>query len=249
MDISPEEVYRAKTDEEAFSGLLKRSERFIGFTIFKTLHRFISRQDDEWSIAIIAFHEAVKSYQEPQGKFKTFAGLVIKRRLLDYLDSEKRHRNEIAVEPMAMGGEIQSDEDEGSVSAISLETAQKNAELSQQSSKIPGQNPMRDEIEAVQQLLQGYGFSFFDLAECSPKAQKTKLAVAAAVRALISSDEMMKSMREKRKLPMKALAEESGVSLKILEHHRRYIIAAAEILNGEYPLLAAYMDYIKKGLT
>ena len=57
MDISPEEVYRAKKDEEAFSGLLKKSERFIGFTIFKTLHRFKSKQDDEWSVALMAFSE------------------------------------------------------------------------------------------------------------------------------------------------------------------------------------------------
>ena len=38
------------------------------------------------------------------------------------------------------------------------------------------------------------------------------------------------------------------VQKKVLERHRRYIIAAAEILNGEYPLLREYMNYIRKAL-
>ena len=44
------------------------------------------------------------------------------------------------------------------------------------------------------------------------------------------------------------LAKKAGVHKKILERHRKYIIAAAEILNGEYPLLAEYMNYIRKAL-
>ena len=35
---------------------------------------------------------------------------------------------------------------------------------------------------------------------------------------------------------------------KILDRHRRYIIAAAEILSGEYPVLAEYLGYIRKAL-
>ena len=167
------------------------------------------------------------------------------------MDSERRHSKEVPVEPLAMSGDTVLDQEDGEVppSGIALETAHKAQEQSLNDPNVPGENRMRDEIEAVQQLLQKYGFSFFDLTECSPKAAKTKSACAEAVRALMASEELLKSMREKLKLPMKALSEKSGVSMKVLEHHRRYIIAAAEILNGEYPLLASYMDYIRKGMT
>ena len=54
-------------------------------------------------------------------------------------------------------------------------------------------------------------------------------------------------MRLKKMLPIKELYEVSGVVKKILERHRRYIIASAEILDGDFPILASYLDYIRRG--
>lgn len=47
---------------------------------------------------------------------------------------------------------------------------------------------------------------------------------------------------------MKELLKVSGLPKKVVERHRRYIIAAAEIMNGEYPLLKTYMEYIREAL-
>ena len=107
---------------------------------------------------------------------------------------------------------------------------------------------IRDEIEAVQQLLGRYGFSFFDLTECSPKAEKTKTVCAKAVVALLKNPELFRKMQEGRSLPMKELLKLTGLPKKVVERHRRYIIAAAEIMNGEYPLLKEYMEYIREAL-
>ena len=93
-----------------------------------------------------------------------------------------------------------------------------------------------------------YGFSFFDLADASPKTEKTKKSCAQAVRTLIATAILMAQMRLKRLLPIKELSEASGVIRKILERHRKYIIAAAEILDGDFPILAGYMAFIKKEL-
>ena len=43
----------------------------------------------------------------------------------------------------------------------------------------------REEIAQMQSVLKEYGFSFFDLAESSPKAEKTKKSCARAIRCLI----------------------------------------------------------------
>ena len=56
-------------------------------------------------------------------------------------------------------------------------------------------------------------------------------------------------MRETKALPVKEILAVSDVKKKILERHRKYIIVAAEILNGEYPLLAEYMNYIRKQMN
>ena len=106
----------------------------------------------------------------------------------------------------------------------------------------------RAEIAEMQAILAQYGISFFDLADASPKAEKTKQACCKAVVALLKNEELLIKMRKNKALPMKELEAASGVARKILDRHRRYIIAAAEILSGEYPVLAEYLGYIRKAL-
>ncbi len=245
-----DDVQKAQEDEEYLNKFIKDNKRFIMVSASKATRRFISENDDEWSIALIAFHEAVKSYDLSKGNFRTFAALVIRRRLTDYIISQSRHQAEIPLEPETMDGDI---EDEENASALQLEVRSRSAEISEsrgcgEDEGKPGSTPMQDEIAAVQELLGHYGFSFWDLAECSPKAEKTKAACAQIVAALLKNPELFQKMRASRSLPVKELLALTRVQKKILERHRRYIIAAAEILNGEYPLLREYMNYIRKAL-
>lgn len=241
-----QQILEAQRDEAALTALIRDHKRFILARAYHTVGRFITEEDDEYSVALIAFHEAVKTYDSEKGDFHAFASLVIKRRLIDHLKSEGRHAAEIDVPPELMDGDV---EDETAETALGLAVRRKEAELSEQSNASPGSNPVRDEIEAVQQILKGYGFSFFDLTECSPRAEKTKRACAKAVAALLADHALLERLRRTKALPMKELTECSGVPRKILDRHRRYIIAAAEILNGEYPLLAEYMSYIRKAMV
>jgi hypothetical protein len=104
---------------------------------------------------------------------------------------------------------------------------------------------VRDEIEALGDVLGAYGFSFFDLAEASPRAAKTKRCCARAVNWMLALAERVLTMRRTRSLPVTAIVKALEIARKVIERHRRYIIAATEILDGDYPHLAEYMDYIK----
>jgi len=53
-------------------------------------------------------------------------------------------------------------------------------------------------------------------------------------------------MRLKKLLPIRELSEESGVVRKILDRHRKYIIAGAEILDGDFPILASYLRSVRE---
>ena len=106
-----------------------------------------------------------------------------------------------------------------------------------------------DEIHAVNDIFSRFGFSFMELSEVSPKASKTKRQCAQAVRAIIASSIILETLRSTHKLPIKALAAQSSVPVKVLERHRKYIIAATVILTGNFPILAEYMKYIKEGET
>lgn len=248
MSELSERVLAAQADEAVLTELIRDHRKFILANAYRTVGHFVTESDDEWSVALIAFHEAVKSFDAEKGDFHTFAALVIKRRMIDHLKAEGKHAAEITVAPEIMDGDV---DDETGDTAMALTVRSKEAELSAEHGMedIPGGNPVKDEIEAVQEILRGYGFSFYDLIECSPKADKTRMSCAKAVAVLLSDHTLVERMRSTKALPMKELAKRSRVQKKVLERHRRYIIAAAEILNGEYPLLAEYMNYIREALV
>ncbi len=239
------EALSVKSDPDKLNAFIAKNTKFIKQCAYKAVNKFITESDDEYSVALNAFHEAIRSYDNSKGAFSSFAQTVIKRRLCDYLQTQYRHRPEISVEPYIMEGEI----DEDIESPLAFELREKSAELSQEGNySISSSATLKDEIEALGQLLHPYGFSFMDLASCSPHSAKTKLACKRAVNALMNSVELINKMNKSKSLPMKELTEICGISRKILDRHRRYIIAATLILSGEYPLLAEYMAYIKDTL-
>ncbi len=229
-----EKAVTAKHSEIALNQLVHASTRFILHCASRTCKRFITESDDEYEVALVAFCEAVRTFDSDAGGFKGFAALVIRRRLMDYFDSQSRHSHEIAV-----GSAMTWDEDEAN--GVIAEVQQKLA----QGEGFAG-HTIKDEIDALSNVLLGYGFSFFDLAEASPKAAKTKHCCARAVNWMLALAERVLTMRKTHCLPVAAISKALEVARKIVERHRRYIIAATEILAGDYPHLAEYVDYIKK---
>ena len=237
------DALKAKEDPEFRDRFIKQNKKFILSCAYKTLHRFVTENDDEWMIAMYGFDRAISAYDRDKGSFEAFASLIIKRRLVDYYRTETRFQNEIATEPFVLDGDLDEQEE---VTAYQVEVRSKATE---QSSGGAGALTVADEIAAMQDVLKGYDFSFFDLTACSPKAQKTKDSCAKAVNVLLGDEELKNRMREKKILPIKEVCEMSNVPRKILERHRKYIIAAVEILDGDYPLMAEYLGYIRSGGT
>ncbi|MBE6909967.1 MAG: RNA polymerase subunit sigma [Ruminococcaceae bacterium] len=241
MDALEQKALAAKHDEGLFDELAESQKAWMLRVASETTHRYITDSDDEWSVALMAFHEAVQSYEEGKGSFHGLAAMVIRRRIVDYLRTEGRHADELSVTPAVFEDALEEEEAGG----VNLRVQQRMAE---EADAAPGEDTAskaRAEIAEMQGILQLYGFSFFDLADASPKAEKTKRSCGQAVRTLIASVVLMTQMRLKRLLPIKELSEASGVIRKILERHRKYIIAAAEILDGDFPILAGYLAFVK----
>ena len=102
---------KAKESDEAFNRFAAENKTYILGCASKSLHRYVRDDDDEWSIALIAFHEAVRVYKPDKGSFGSFAGVVIKRRLLDEERRKQSYSVEIPVQPDTLTGEF-SDEEE-----------------------------------------------------------------------------------------------------------------------------------------
>lgn len=243
MDDLRDQVLAAKTDDGKFGILAEENKKWILQCASQAVHHYVTDSDDEWSIALMAFSEAVQSFEENKGSFRALASVIIKRRLTDYLRSEGKRSAEIIVMPGAFDGEL----DEEDATGVNLHVQQTVATASAAAASDDSSERAREEIAEMQEILHEYGFSFFDLAESSPKAEKTKKSCGQAIRTLIASVLLMAKMRLKRLLPIKELSEKSGVVRKILDRHRKYIIAGAEILDGDFPILASYLKYIREG--
>lgn len=229
----------AKTDEDSLTDLVTGHKQWILRCASEASHRYITDSDDEWSVALMAFTEAVRSFDEEKGSFPAFARTVIRRRLTDHFRSQGKYKAEITVIPGAFEGGLSDEEATG----VSMQVEQQIAVRSAESTAALA----REEIDGAREILRNYGIVFSDLAESSPKAGKTKEHCAKAVRCLLAREEMIARVRAKKTLPMKELSKESGVPRKILDRHRKYIIAAMELLLGDFPIIAEYMDYIRKG--
>ena len=242
MDDFSERALQARENDEEFNRFAADSKSYILGCASKCLKRYIRDTDDEWSVALIAFHEAVRTYKPEKGSFGSFAGIVIRRRLLDEERRNAAYGSEIPVSPEVLVGEYSGDEEDAEGDRLVGNVRQSGGG---ESRETVGTTPLQDEIAAAQEILSAYGFSFFDLTEASPHSRKTREACASAVRLLSGDMELLAKMRKGHNLPVRELCNGTGLPRKLLDRHRRYIIAVVEILHGDFPLLAEYLDALR----
>jgi len=205
--------------------------------ITKAVSRFSKRyidptRDDEFSIALSAFNEAIDQFSPTAGRsFLGFADTVIRRRLIDYVRKEQRHAKSVPWSAFDS-----DDEDDSSANPI------ENAEAMAGYEKERLAELRRGEIEVFAARLARFGVSFLELADKSPKHSDSREMLFEIGRTLAADRILFAQLEAKRLLPIKELTERCSVSRKTLERNRKFIIAAALIIAGDYPHL---QDYIK----
>jgi RNA polymerase sigma factor len=225
----------AAGNPDALDRFLLEHETYILKCASRTAKRYINKSDDEWAIAIEAFYQAVQQYSYKKGSFLGFARMMISRRLIDYFRAQSRFRAEIPVSPAVLSGELEDEEEEAAPVKLAVPTEDAR------------ENTLKDEIEAANAQFAAYGFSFYDLIECSPKAKKTREACRAAVDYMVSSPILCCEMQRLKELPLKMIEKNAKIPRKILERHRKYIIAASELSVGDYPGLSEYIRPRREG--
>ena len=227
------EAAAAALDERKRDAFIQKNENFILNCASRFARHYVSKSDDEWSIALIAFSNAIDTYNENKGAFPAYARLLIEHRLTDYFRSQARYLAEMQTEPYLFEGEVDEDSENMGFQLNVMRQA-----------SVSSENPLLDEIHAISDVLDKYGISFMELTECSPKAGKTKEACGKAVRYMKEHPLLINNMQTTRQLPIKIISENAKVPRKILERHRKYIITAAEILSGDFPKLSEYLKHI-----
>ena len=155
-----QQVYAAKEDMKAADRLIGSYMPFIKAETAKFLKRPpMEGHDDELSIAMIAFHEAIRGYSHSRGAFLKYAAMLIKSRLIDYHRKEQKHNNVISLDTPA------GEEDTPLGDTIADEADHNENLLIREAT--------RTEIEELTRQMQEFGVSLTDVAENCPKQQRT----------------------------------------------------------------------------
>lgn len=221
-------VYEAKQGRDKAEALIRDYIPFIRAEATRFLTRLCTDQDDEYSIAMIAFHEAILSFDRSRGAFLTYAGTVIRNRLIDYQRKESRHQGNISLYEERGG-----DDDRQLMDTIADQRDYYEETATRQAT--------RQEILELSGVMAGFGVSFSDVADNCPKQERTMESCAAAIRYAGQNKDLLDELLRTKKLPLAALVKGAKVERKTLERHRKYILAMLLIQTNGYEIIRGHL--------
>jgi RNA polymerase sigma factor len=187
--------------------------------------------DEEISVALMAFNQAIDGYQEGRGSFAGFAETVIRRRLIDYRRRQKLGREVVL-------SDLEVLDDEGHLETPTLDRVARDAWSADQEAA-----ERRQEIFEYRETLARFGIEFRDLTRNCPKHRDARARATAVARRVAEDRDLAEHLLAERNLPLRDLLPRVEESRKTVERHRRYIVAVALILlrRNEWPHLASYI--------
>lgn len=205
--------------------LIAACRTFVARVASRQAGRFLDwDNDDELSVALIAFNEAIDLYEPGKGAgFLGFARLVIRRRLVDHFRREGRRRSASldAAEDVVDGAVVHLSH----LEMVRREEAEARAE----------------ELRELAAELSRFGISLKDLYESAPTRADARGNLAAAAAVLVGDPVLRERFFTGCQVPVKELARRLGFNRKTLERGRKYLIALAIILGRDLLFLKEYL--------
>lgn len=195
----------AKTDPKLREAFLKEHMAFVVHIASGVTGRYVSTVNDfEFSIGLEALNDAIDSYDNKHGKFETYAGTIVKNRIIDYLRKENRE-NYILLE----------------------EDVYRNIEDNQNALD------MKIELAELTRQLRTFGIDFDDLVDISPKHIDTRRRAIQLGMHISASKEIMATIYKTLKLPVTMIVKSLKESRRFIYLHQKYILAVAIIFDME----------------
>ncbi len=219
-----ERVIRARGDNGLTGPLIKEFKPFIASIAQKKVGRYLEYGvDDELSVGLIAFKEAIDSFKESRGKFLSFARMVISLRLIDHFRKQVRNINS------STGDDPQDDIwDRQSIELYQLENEEEDRKA---------------EVVQYSLMLSEWNISLLELVKASPRSQELKKQYQEVAKMISRNDYLLEGLMQTKRLPIKEIEKEVPIHRKKLERGRIYIIAMVlAIISG-----FSYMNICRDG--
>lgn len=228
-------VQQGKQEER--NRIIKKYLPFILKVTSRTCKRFVRvGEDDEISIALLAFNEALDKFNPEQNTaFFPFAEMVIKRRIIDYFRKNRQGNLDLPWSSLIH---------EGEEAAVRLDKLTWS-EAAERYYEEEIAEMRREEILEYVLRLKEFGIEFRELVKISPKHQDARMSAFQVARLIEQNEKYRLYLERTKTLPMKDLEKEAAVSRKTLERQRKYIIALVLIMTGEFFYLQDYLEKMK----
>lgn len=221
-----ENLNLVREDEEARNNFISQYKPFIASFTSECTHRYVKYGiDDELSIALLAFNEAIDRFNG-KGNFLLYAKLVIKTRLIDYVKSSayRENKNSFALY-------TEEDDEIEALKDTAIDIYNKDYE-----------NSIRImEIQEFNKQLAVFNITFMDLVKVSPKHLITRKLIHSLITDLLNNAELVSKIMETHVLPLKEIEKNYLIPRKKMESYRKYIIAVIVLANSEFDTLKEFL--------
>jgi len=216
-------VIRAKDSRETSEKLISQFKPFIASVIQKRLGKYLEYGvDDELSVGLIAFNEAIHSYDINKGKFLSFARLVITNRLIDYFRKQQK------LKTISLNND--DDENDQVIELIDKKAVARYA--------LNGESEdRRFEIIEYTRMLKEWDISFTDLVKLSPKQPNLRNEYKKIAKLIVENGQLYDELKRNKRLPIRNIEKLVPIHRKKIERGRIYIIALIIALKNRLSFL------------
>lgn len=209
---------------------IDKSKRFIYSVAANICKKNLQwENDDELSVALIAFNKACESYVEDKGNFFGYSKVLIKNALIDHF--RKSSNNPY----------LTFNTEDNQLEYIDAKNSMNSYEIQQENIK------RGEEIKLFNDELKKYGLSFEILAKSSPTHKDTKDKLLNLAFICANEPAILEYVYKSKMLPVKQICLLTNSNRKLIEKWRRYILALILIFsNKEYVYIRSYLN-IKVG--
>lgn len=189
------------------------------------------KNDDEYSIALAAFDEAISSYDLGKNyNFILFSEQVIKRRLINYFRKVNSQKNTY---PFSYFDESENFEEKfmTSDSHMRFEDIEK-----------------REEIEDIRRRLGEFDIKISDLITASPRHKDSMRLCIKIAKIIAEDDNLYNFLINKKSIPRNEILKRINIHRRTIENNRKYIIAACLILKSDYSISKSFLISAEEGV-
>lgn len=223
-----ETIYEIKDGNDGLrEQIIHQYKPFVIRCVSEFLNKYIEVENsEEFSIGLIGFNDAIDCYDSSKNSnFLCFAEMVIKRKLINYIKSQKKTKNTY---PFSF-----FEGDKGSLI--------KNAIFQESAVLHFDRFETQEEIKIFNSKLKKFGITLAELVKKTPKHNDSKQMLIKIADVITKNDSLYEKLNTKQYIPMSELLQFITVNPKTVERNRKYIIATCIAMKSDLEIIKGFL--------